>query len=146
LLRVARIARRLFTLQGLRYAALLAVLTALGGGAAFSSVETGASAWDGVSWVVATMTTVGYGDVVPHTTSGRLIGIAVMVVGIGFLSLLIGAVAQRFVETEIREEAAEAEEDVVREVDAVRDEIVRELRSLAQRLRDPERSVEGLGG
>jgi voltage-gated potassium channel len=37
------------------------------------------------------MTTVGYGDLYPTTTSGRLIGIVVMIVGIGFIALMIGA-------------------------------------------------------
>jgi voltage-gated potassium channel Kch len=41
------------------------------------------------------MTTVGYGDVYPETDTGRAIAILVMVVGIGFLSLLIGAVSER---------------------------------------------------
>jgi hypothetical protein len=41
--------RRLFTFEGLRYAALLALMTALGGGAAFAEVEQ-LSTWDGVYW------------------------------------------------------------------------------------------------
>jgi len=39
LLRAVRIARRVFSLDGLRYAAWLAALTAVGGGAAFASAE-----------------------------------------------------------------------------------------------------------
>src|SRR5215217_7293143 len=44
---------------------------------------------DALWWSISTMTTVGYGDHVPVTTSGRLIGAAVMVVGVA----VIGAVA-----------------------------------------------------
>jgi voltage-gated potassium channel len=40
-----------------------------------------------------TVTTVGYGDLVPTTIEGRVIGIAVMLVGIGFLSVLTATVA-----------------------------------------------------
>lgn len=47
---------------------------------------------------VVTMATVGYGDVSPVTDTGRMIGVVVMVVGIRILSILIGAVAQRFTE------------------------------------------------
>jgi voltage-gated potassium channel Kch len=44
---------------------------------------------DALWWSISTMTTVGYGDHVPVTTSGRLIGAAVMVAGVA----VIGAVA-----------------------------------------------------
>jgi voltage-gated potassium channel len=47
-----------------------------------------------------TVTTVGYGDLYPKTVEGRLIGIGLMFVGIGFLSLLTAAVASRFVKQE----------------------------------------------
>ena len=76
--------RKLYTFEGLRYAALLAVMTALGGGAAFAAVEN-RSTWDGRLLAVTTMTTVGYGDITPMTDGGRAIAMAVMVVGIGFL-------------------------------------------------------------
>lgn len=33
----------------------------------------------GIYWAVTTATTVGYGDVAPHTTSGRVVAIVVMV-------------------------------------------------------------------
>ncbi len=103
---LARLLRRVFTLQGLRYASLLAIVTALAGGAAFSAVERGpnphvSGAWDGVWWAVSTMTTVGYGDVSPVTTGGRVIAIVLMVVGIGFTALLTGAVAERFLARDV---------------------------------------------
>jgi len=42
------------------------------------------------------MTTVGYGDISPTTDAGHLIAVVVMVVGIGFRTTVIGAVAERF--------------------------------------------------
>lgn len=139
LFRLAGIARKIFSLAGLRYIALLAVLTALGGGAAFAAAEKGHSTWDGVWWAVATMTTVGYGDLYPKTSVGRLIGIIVMLVGIGFIAVLTGAVAQRFLAPEVQAIEAEIADEadslagIVGEVRAVRDQLV-ELERRVQRL------------
>jgi voltage-gated potassium channel len=66
-----------------------------------------ASLWDGIWWAVVTVTTVGYGDLYPKTVQGRLIGMVLMFVGIGFLSLLTAAVASRFVKQERSEERDE---------------------------------------
>jgi voltage-gated potassium channel len=85
LIAVVQYARRLFSLNGLGYGALLAAITVLAGGAAFAHAEGDeVSTWDGVWWAMTTMTTVGYGDLYPETDVGRLIGMLVMVVGIGF--------------------------------------------------------------
>ena len=51
-----------------------------------------------------TVTTVGYGDLYPKSVRGRLVGMALMFVGIGFLSLLTAAVASRFVRQERSDE------------------------------------------
>jgi len=47
-----------------------------------------ASLRDGVYWAVVTMTTVGYGDKTPKTTSGRMIAIAWMLVSVALVSIL----------------------------------------------------------
>jgi hypothetical protein len=52
--------RRLFTFEGVRYAALLAFVTVLAGGTAFAAVEQKPTSWDGIWWAMTTMTTVGY--------------------------------------------------------------------------------------
>jgi voltage-gated potassium channel len=51
---------------------------------------------DSMWWAVATVTTVGYGDVVPVTTWGRIIGAITMVVGLLMLALPAGIVATAF--------------------------------------------------
>jgi voltage-gated potassium channel len=52
-------------------------------------------------WAVTTMTTTGYGDIVPVTPLGRVVGSAVMVSGIMVLALLAGILATGFAD-EIR--------------------------------------------
>jgi voltage-gated potassium channel len=58
------------------------------------------SVWDGIWWAVVTVTTVGYGDLYPVTVQGRLIGMGVMLLGIGFLSVLTATVASQFIQTD----------------------------------------------
>jgi voltage-gated potassium channel len=82
----------------------------------FAAVEQGSnenveSTWDGLWWALTTMTTVGYGDITPVTESGRMIAAVVMVIGIGFLTLLIGSAAERFVSVDV-EKVAEAEQEI----------------------------------
>jgi voltage-gated potassium channel len=126
LLRAATLARRLLSTEGVRDAAVLALVTVLGGGAAFASVEKAQnlSAWDGVWWAITTVTTVGYGEVYPKTDVGRALAIVVMFVGIGFVAILTAAAAERFVSTrreaaEERDELRERLDDIVRRLDAM---------------------------
>ena len=128
LMAAASLLRRLLTLEGLRDAAVLALVVVLGGGAAFSALETpreGGSytAWDGIWWAITTVSTVGYGDVAPRTDAGRAVAIVVMIVGIGFIALLTAAAAERF----IRAESAWKEDAQLAAIDARLARIEREL-------------------
>ena len=114
LMRLAPLVRALFTAEGLRYAALLTGLTALAGGAGFASVEN-ISVGNGIYWAITTMTTVGYGDITPKTTEGKVIAIAVMLVGIGFAALVVGAIADRFINPPVHKVEA-TEEDILDQV------------------------------
>ena len=50
----------------------------------------------GLWWAVQTVTTVGYGDHVPATVAGRLVAALVMLVGIGFLTVITAAITSTF--------------------------------------------------
>ena len=95
---IAHRLRNVFSLQGLRYAALIVFTIVVGGGVVFVAVEQGQnlSTWDGLWWATETVTTVAYGDIYPTTTLGRIVATVVMTAGIGFVALLTGALAQRF--------------------------------------------------
>ena len=53
---------------------------------------------DALWWAVATITTVGYGDVVPRTPEGRGVALFLMLAGITFYSILTANIAAYFVE------------------------------------------------
>jgi len=58
----------------------------------------------GVWWAVVTLTTVGYGDVVPQTFFGRCVGVVLMLSGVLTLSLVTATVASVFIERKFRRE------------------------------------------
>jgi voltage-gated potassium channel len=51
---------------------------------------------DSLWWGIVTLTTVGYGDIVPQTATGRWAGVTIMVTGIAVLGLLSGSLASFF--------------------------------------------------
>ena len=82
-------------------------------------------------WAVSTVTTVGYGDVVPTTTVGRSIASALMIFGYATLSLLTGVVASTLVAR--RQEAARSdEEETLTRLERRLEEIERLLRARAE--------------
>jgi voltage-gated potassium channel len=76
----------------------------------------------GLWWAVQTVTTVGYGDHTPVTISGRLVAAFVMLVGIGFLTVITAAITSTFVSRTARGQASSdvevATAQQLRDVDA----------------------------
>jgi voltage-gated potassium channel len=84
--------------------------------------------WRSLWWAVQTATTVGYGDVTPHTVGGRIIGAIVMLQGIAFLAVITASITSTFVARAQREVAGD------RGLDARFDDLARRLDALAQAL------------
>jgi len=59
-------------------------------------------------WAVATLTTVGYGDVYPITGLGKVIGSIIALIGIGFVALPTGIISSAFI-GKVQEEKAKKE-------------------------------------
>src|SRR5829696_39460 len=135
---VANRLRNVFSLEGLRYAALIVFTGVVGGGVIFVAVERGQdlSTWDGLWWAAETVTTVAYGDIYPTTALGRLVATVVMTAGIGFVALLTGALAQRFLYGEGASAAQEPGPDraeMMRKLDELSNQIAELQNALRER-------------
>jgi voltage-gated potassium channel len=60
----------------------------------------------GLWWAVQTVTTVGYGDAVPATIAGRLVAALVMLLGIGFVTVITASITGSFVARSRREQSS----------------------------------------
>jgi voltage-gated potassium channel len=73
-------------------------ITFVGGLAAWIFAPEGFDSLGDALWFAAqTVTTVGYGDVVPDTVAGRLIGLAIMLFGVAAVSVITALVTSAFV-------------------------------------------------
>jgi voltage-gated potassium channel Kch len=95
----------------------------------------------GLWFALQTVTTVGYGDVTPKHTSGRVIAAVVMLTGIGFLAVITASVTASLIESSRRRFVA-SERDVARRLDEVSERLVRIEGSLARRT--PPESSDGV--
>jgi hypothetical protein len=68
-----------------------------------------------------------------------------MLVGIGFVAILTGAIAERFVAGQVSEHAAEIEEELAGDLEDTREAALRELRAISNRMQKLEATVERLG-
>jgi voltage-gated potassium channel len=94
---------------------------------------------DGLWWAIVTLGTVGYGDLVPGNTAGRVVGGIVIVVGVTFIAFLTAVVTSSFVSVD-QERAAEAERGQREESD---EETRRLLRQVLERLAVIEARLDG---
>ena len=102
--------------------------------------------WDGIWWAWVTVTTVGYGDLVPESPYGRIFGGVLMVLGLGLFSLITASFSAFLIARE-EEEVLQEEERLIGKEEALiaKEEAVvtEEMRALAK-IEDVERRLEQL--
>jgi len=82
------------------------------------------TAGDAMWWVLVTISTVGYGDLVPVTAQGRFVAVFVIFAGVGVFGTLSGFLANSFLGQRTKQTATE--------VDTVNEPILDELRRMYQ--------------
>jgi voltage-gated potassium channel len=80
-------------------------------------------------WAVSTVSTVGYGDVVPESGAGRIVATVLMLTGLGLLPLITSVVVSILVSQRTRE---------------AREEELRDLHQILERLDAIDRRLAGL--
>jgi voltage-gated potassium channel len=105
-----------------RYAAYVIVVAWAIGVVVFGVVErlvdpgTFDNVWLGMWWAIQTVTTVGYGDVVPGSTAGKVIATFLMLGGLSLFAVVTGAITSAFV-AQRQKDIPGDEDPVVRRLD-----------------------------
>ena len=74
--------------------------------------EAFANAFSGIWWSMSTIFTVGYGDISPVTTLGRLLGIIISFLGVGVVAIPTGIISAGFVERYTEMQASDDPRDL----------------------------------
>ncbi len=107
-----------------RYAAYVIIVAWAIGVVVFGVVErivdpgTFDTVWLGMWWAIQTVTTVGYGDVVPGSTAGKVIATFLMLGGLSLFAVVTGAITSAFV-AQRQKDMADEDDPVTRRLDEV---------------------------
>lgn len=85
---------------------------------------------DALWWCVATVTTVGYGDVVPVTKLGRIVAIVYMFFGITLIGIMFAVITNNFYKKRFEKEEKEKKEQ---ETNYLRNLIINKLSDIEKR-------------
>jgi voltage-gated potassium channel len=97
---------------------------------------------DAVWWTVATVTTVGYGDVIPVTETGKIVAIFYMFFGIGILALFLSVLGTQFYKRRFEKEETKISHaqklilDRMNDLEKNQKELQKDLKDLVHELKE----------
>jgi voltage-gated potassium channel len=89
--------------------------------------------WLGMWWSLQTVTTVGYGDVVPVSTAGRALASVMLLGGLALISVVTASITSGFVERARQRRAEAGEDPALQRLAALDDRLAR----IEKRLEEP---------
>jgi len=132
LLRMSKSARKLLSQHRLGTTLIVAFVAMLLSGIIMSRIDPSVGdVWDGMWWAWVTMATVGYGDVVPHTSAGRMFASLVVLFGVVLISLLTANLAAFFIDSDV-DKIENKENESIRMLKDISARLERVERKLAQ--------------
>jgi voltage-gated potassium channel len=149
----ARSVRKYPSKTKLDYATFTLFLVIIIGSYLFFAIETGVNPevpnYESAIWyALVSMSTTGYGDVVPITLAGRIIGVILILTGMGYISLVTATLAYSFIDifraesrkaaAKLRATAEDLDKKAAKNEDKL-DEIMANLNEINQRLNKMEK-------
>ena len=85
---------------------------------------------DALWWCVATVTTVGYGDIVPISNIGRIVALFYMFFGISMLAILMSVITNTFYKRRFEKEERDKREQ---EINYLKNELMKRLSDIEEK-------------
>jgi voltage-gated potassium channel len=85
--------------------------------------DTFPTVWLGMWWALQTVTTVGYGDVVPQSDAGRAVATLLLLGGLAFLSVVTAVITSSFVARRQQEIHAEGNDPIIERLDSLNERL-----------------------
>ena len=104
---------------------------------------------DGIWWALVTITTVGYGDITPLTTLGRLVAGTLMFVGLGLIATVTAIVSAKFIANYVdhhtNDDVLEKLEEVEAEIEKIEEiesNVVGKLKELEEEIDELNKKIQ----